>query len=148
MTVYVDNWRERARPGRGRDAIWSHLRVGPGDALAELHSFAGGVGLQRRWFQGKKWPHAHYDVTDTMRQAAIAAGAMPVTWQQQAGRQLRGPASQVTRILATAGVTIWCLGTARNRQPVHPLYQPGGAKLIPYKPLVADRLVSGRRSSI
>ena len=52
-----------------------------------MHAFAGGIGLQRRWFQDKKWPHTHYDVTDTMRRAAIAAGAMPVTWQQ-AGRQM------------------------------------------------------------
>ena len=270
MTVYVDNWRERARTGRGRVAVWSHLRVGPGDALAELHAFATGIGLERRWFQDKTWPHAHYDVTDTVRRAAIAAGAVPVTWQQ-AGRQmlaarrrialdkltileagdrllypptavldltgayryeltrtwcsappvtwlmlnpstadavdddqtiarcarraqrigaggivvvnlfayratrpadlarcpdpvgelndefigqaiaepgrlviagwgthgtLHGRASQVTRMLAMAGVTTWCLGTTKNGQPVHPLYQPGNTKLIRYKPLV------------
>ena len=267
MTVFVDNWRERARPGRGREATWSHLRVGPGDPPAELHAFAARIGLERRWFQDKNWPHAHYDVTDTMRRAAIAAGAVPVTWQQ-AGRQmlaarrrigldkltiletgdsllypptavldptrayryeltrtwssappvtwlmlnpstadavvddptvarcarraqrigaggivivnlfayratrpaelarcpdpvgelndefirqaiaepgrlviagwgahgtLRGRAGQVTRMLATAGVPIWCLGTTRNGQPVHPLYQPASAGPVRYE---------------
>lgn len=46
---------------------------------------------------------------------------------------LRGRAGQVTRMLAAAGITTWCLGTTKNGQPVHPLYQPRDAELVPYR---------------
>ena len=85
MTVYVDDWRQPARVGRLR-ARWSHLTVGPDDSIEELHALAARIGLKRAWFQDKPWPHQHYDVTDTKRQAAIAAGAVPITWRE-AGRQ-------------------------------------------------------------
>ncbi|MEO6089237.1 MAG: DUF4031 domain-containing protein [Umezawaea sp.] len=77
MTVYVDNFRAPARVGRitGR---WSHLVTDNPD-LTELHEFAARIGLQRRWFQtGKHAYRPHYDVTDTKRTAAIAAGAVPI----------------------------------------------------------------------
>ena len=84
MTVYVDDWRQRARVGR-ITARWSHLTVGPGDDLEELHAFAAGIGLRRSWFQDKPWPRAHYDVTDSKRQQAIAAaGAVQLTWREAA----------------------------------------------------------------
>jgi len=85
MTVYVDDWRQPAHVGR-ITARWSHLTVGPYDDLAELHEFAAGIGLRREWFQDKPWPRAHYGVTDAKRRAAIAAGAVPVTWRE-AGQQ-------------------------------------------------------------
>lgn len=83
MTVYVDDWRQRACVGR-ITARWSHLTVGPGDDLGELHAFADRIGLRRSWFQDKPWPRAHYDVTDSKRQQAIAAGAVPVPWREAA----------------------------------------------------------------
>ncbi len=83
MTVYVDDWRQPARVGR-ITARWSHLMVGPGDDLEELHAFAARIGLRRAWFQDKPWPRAHYDVTDSKRQQAIAAGAVPVAWKEAA----------------------------------------------------------------
>ena len=86
MTVYVDDWRQQARVGR-LTARWSHLTVGPDDDLEELHAFAARIGLRRSWFQDKAWPRAHYDVTDSKRQAAIRAGAVAITWRQ-AGRQM------------------------------------------------------------
>jgi hypothetical protein len=80
MTVYVDDMRIPARVGKisGR---WSHLFVGPGEDVQELHDFAAAIGLRRSWFQDR-WPLAHYDVTDSKRQQAIAAGAVPITWRE------------------------------------------------------------------
>lgn len=86
MTVYVDDWQQQARVGR-LNAKWSHLTVGPFDDLAELHAFARRIGLQRRWFQDKPWPRQHYDVTESKRQQAIAAGAVAITWRE-AGQQM------------------------------------------------------------
>ena len=88
MTVYVDDWRQLARAGRITD-WWSHLTVGPDDDLAELHAFAERIGLRRAWFQDKPWPRAHYDVTDSKRRQAIAAGAVPVTWREAARQRTR-----------------------------------------------------------
>ena len=66
MAVYVDaemiEWRGRR---------WCHLVA---DSLSELHAFAKRMGLRREWFQGQR-KHPHYDVTDTMRDKAIALGA-------------------------------------------------------------------------
>lgn len=87
MTVYVDDWRQRARVGR-ITARWSHLTVGPGDDLEELHAFAARIGLRLSWFQDKPWPRAHYDVTDSKRQQAIAAGAVAITWREAGWQRL------------------------------------------------------------
>ena len=86
MTVYVDDWRQPARVGR-ITGTWSHLTVGPHDDINELHAFAARIGLQRSWFQDKPWPRTHYDVTESKRRQAIAAGAEPVTWRA-AGQQM------------------------------------------------------------
>jgi hypothetical protein len=86
MTIYVDDWRQPARVGR-ITARWSHLTVGPHDDIDELHAFAVSIGLRRSWFQDKPWPRAHYDVTESKRQQAIAAGALPITWRE-AGQQM------------------------------------------------------------
>ena len=83
MTVYVDEWRQRARVG-AITARWSHPTVGPGDDPEKLHAFAALIGLRRSWFQDKPWPRANYDVTDSKRQQSLAAGAVPVTWRQAA----------------------------------------------------------------
>jgi hypothetical protein len=81
MTIYVDDWMQPARVGR-LSAKWSHLTVGPFDDIGELHDFAAKIGLQRRWYQDKPWPRQHYDVTESKRQAAIAAGAVAITWRE------------------------------------------------------------------
>ena len=54
---------------RGRR--WSHLVSDT--SLEELHSFADGVGIPRRGFQGD-----HYDVPEEYRDAMIDAGAQLV----------------------------------------------------------------------
>lgn len=94
MTVYVDDARIPARVGRF-SGNWSHLYAGPWDDPAELHALAAAIGLRRAWYQDKPWPRGHYDVTEPRRQAAIAVGAVPVTWPET-GRMMaeardRGP---------------------------------------------------------
>jgi len=78
MTVYVDDFRVRARVGP-YTAYWSHLFTDSVD-IEELHAFAALIGLRRSWFQDKS-SGAHYDVTDTYRQRATAAGAKLVHWR-------------------------------------------------------------------
>lgn len=83
MTVYVDNARIPAAVGRIRGR-WSHLTA---DTKAELNEFAAGLGLKEAWFQtcktrcgreGEPCVHFHYDVTDSVRANAVAAGAMEI----------------------------------------------------------------------
>lgn len=85
MTVYVDDFRAKARVG-GITARWSHLTA---TSVEELHQFAEQIGMRRSWFQGhcKYGPcpsidgvcaHFHYDVVDARRTAAIAAGAVAI----------------------------------------------------------------------
>lgn len=74
MTVLVDRavW-----PARGR--LWCHL---VSDAsLAELHAFAAAVGLPSRAFH-----RDHYDVPAERRDAALAAGALPVSSRELVAR--------------------------------------------------------------
>jgi hypothetical protein len=101
MAVYVDNFRTPARVGgiRGR---WSHLTA---DTTDELHAFAATIGLQRDWYQescktrcapvGKPCPHWHYDVTDSKRGEAIAAGAKAIDIREM------GAITSARRALAT-----------------------------------------------
>jgi len=80
MAVYVDDARIPATVGRIRGR-WSHLFA---DSQVELHAFASRIGLRRSWFQpgrsygGRPSRYWHYDVTDSMRERAIRAGAVPV----------------------------------------------------------------------
>lgn len=87
MSVYVDDARIPARIGKisGR---WSHLTA---DTREELHTFAARIGLRRSWYQictsplcpdPDQCPHWHYDVTESMRQAAVAAGARQIHLRQ------------------------------------------------------------------
>lgn len=74
MTVYVDDMRMKARVGR-LDARWSHLMA---DTDTELHAFAARIGLRRSWAQYPGTWKSHYDVTDSKRAQAIAAGAVAI----------------------------------------------------------------------
>lgn len=66
MTILVDPamW-----PWRGR--LWAHLVSDT--SLEELHAFAHRLGVPDRAFGGD-----HYDITDELRDCAIAEGAVPV----------------------------------------------------------------------
>ena len=67
MALLVDNavW-----PWRGR--LWCHLVSDT--SIDELHVFARRLGIPDRAFQGD-----HYDLTDELRDCAIAEGAVAVT---------------------------------------------------------------------
>ena len=66
MAILVD---EAHWPWRGR--MWAHLVSDT--SVDELTAFAAGLGLPARAFQGD-----HYDITDELRECAIAEGARPV----------------------------------------------------------------------
>lgn len=57
-------------PWRGR--LWCHLVSDT--SVAELQEFARRLGIPDRAFQGD-----HYDLTDELRDCAIAEGAVPVS---------------------------------------------------------------------
>lgn len=60
-------------PWRGR--LWGHLVSDT--SYDELHAFAAQLGIPRRAFQGD-----HYDVPETLREEALALGAVAVTSRQ------------------------------------------------------------------
>lgn len=66
MAVYVDSvdisWRGKR---------WCHMVA---DTIDELHRFADRLGLKRSWFQTKS-RYAHYDITYSVREKALALGA-------------------------------------------------------------------------
>ncbi len=79
MTVYVDELRgypnitgPAARVGKR----WCHLWA-DGD-VDELHAFARGLGVKRRWYQGPRRHFGHYDLTPLRRRHAVEAGATEV----------------------------------------------------------------------
>lgn len=77
MAVYVDDLRMPARVGRIA-ARWSHLMA---DSDEELHRFAASIGLRRSWAQYPGTWKSHYDVTDSKRAQAIAAGAVQIGYR-------------------------------------------------------------------
>ena len=66
--VYVDDAR----------ILWHGMRMSHlwADDVEALHAFAKSIGLRRVWFQDKSLPH--YDVSDSKRDQAILAGAIPL----------------------------------------------------------------------
>lgn len=91
MTVYVDDMRRSATVGR-ITARWSHLFT-DSDDQSELHAFAARLGLRRAWYQGGRWEatapwRCHYDVTDSVRDRALALGAVPITYPQGMAEQI------------------------------------------------------------
>lgn len=96
MTVYVNDWRQRAHVGV-ITARWLHLTAGPGDPLEELHAFAALIGLRRSRVQDKPWPHANYDVTDSKRKKALTAEAVPISWREAARQRSQALPGEVAR---------------------------------------------------
>lgn len=118
MTVYVDNARIPATVGRIR-ARWSHLTA---DNTEELHAFAARIGLRRAWFQTCKRPchktlpcsHWHYDVTESKRTEAIAAGAKSIDIREMAA---------ITTARRVGPRCYYCGPTDNELRP----YGPGGS---------------------
>lgn len=73
MTVYVDH--AFAVGDWGRWSGGGHMQA---DMAEELHTFAARLGLQREWFQTKpgRPEKDHYDLTRSLRERAIAVGAV------------------------------------------------------------------------
>mgnify|MGYP000967534893 CR=1 FL=1 len=85
MTVYVDDMRRRANL-TGRPARWSHLMA---DTRDELMQAALDLGLRFEWIQHAGTHREHFDVTETVRQVAIARGiAQPISYPRQTGELL------------------------------------------------------------
>jgi Protein of unknown function (DUF4031) len=82
LTVYVDDWRQRAIV-RDREDRWSHLLA---DDPEELHAMAAALGIPLRGYQRHRRSPAlnHYDVPETLRLRAIQLGAIPITWREMA----------------------------------------------------------------
>jgi hypothetical protein len=69
MSVYVD----RARNAYGR-MLMCHMIA---DTPDELHAMADRIGIARRWFQQPpKASFWHYDIAQSKRAIAVAAGAI------------------------------------------------------------------------
>jgi hypothetical protein len=82
LTVYVDDWRQRATI-RQRDDRWSHLLADDPD---ELHDMAARLGIPQRGYQRHRRSSAlnHYDLPESLRLQAIELGAVAITWRQLA----------------------------------------------------------------
>jgi hypothetical protein len=57
-------------------------------SVEELHAFACGIGLGRRWFQDG--PRPHYDLRPSRRRAAVSGGAEEVGARELVRRMARG----------------------------------------------------------
>ncbi len=86
LTVYVDDWRQRATI-RDREDRWSHLLSDDED---ELHTLAAQLGIPIRGYQRHRRSAAlnHYDLPESLRLRAIELGAIPITWREM-GRLTR-----------------------------------------------------------
>jgi hypothetical protein len=82
LTVYVDDWRQRATI-RQREDRWSHLLA---DDQGELHAMAARLGIPPRGYQRHRRSTAlnHYDLPESLRLRAIELGAVAVTWRELA----------------------------------------------------------------
>ena len=67
MTLLID---PPNSPGHGR--LWSHLASD--ESFEELHRFAASLGIPQRGFD-----RDHYDIPEEYYDAAVAAGATPVS---------------------------------------------------------------------
>lgn len=88
MTVYVDDMRRPANL-TGRPARWSHLMADGPYAQEQLMQAALALGLRSEWLQHAGTHREHFDVTETVRQRAIAAGiAEPISYPRGTGALL------------------------------------------------------------
>lgn len=98
MTVYVDDMR-RAANLTGRPGRWSHLMADGPYAHEQLMQAALDLGLDPGWIQHEGTHREHFDVTETVRQVAIARGiAEPISYP-------RGTGELLSRKRATAPTT-------------------------------------------
>ncbi|KGB99698.1 DUF4031 domain-containing protein [Burkholderia cepacia] len=78
MTVYVDDM-YRYQVGRLGRMKMSHLIA---DTTDELLAMVRAIGVNPKWIQHAGTGDEHFDIALSKRAAAIAAGAVPVTYRQ------------------------------------------------------------------
>lgn len=114
MTVYVDDM--RAPFGR---LVMCHMIA---DTDGELLEMADRIGVQRRWHQYAGSCRSHFDIAQTKRALALAAGAQPITWRETAAvtRHRRAVAAGHAEPLSIAAI----LGRASSvgRAPMTPCF--------------------------
>jgi len=84
MPVYVDNaFIQATVPNGGRKVTsrWCHMMA---DTREEIDAMALRIGLRLQWRQGSGSVIEHYDLTEPRRAAALAAGAVEITWREGA----------------------------------------------------------------
>lgn len=84
--IYVDDLRKRHKVNGHLMGVWSHMFAHPPDH-DRLVAFAGEIELDSRHIQHPHTDKEHFDVTESKRLLAIAAGAKPVTVKE--GARLR-----------------------------------------------------------
>ncbi|RQR37828.1 DUF4031 domain-containing protein [Burkholderia sp. Bp9142] len=78
MTVYVDDMYLHPAGQFGRMKM-SHLIA---DTTAELLAMVRTIGVNAKWIQHAGTSDEHFDIAMSMRQAAIAAGAVTITYRE------------------------------------------------------------------
>ncbi|MEB2504594.1 DUF4031 domain-containing protein [Burkholderia sp. BCCIQ04A] len=78
MTVYVDDMYRHEIGKFGRMKM-SHLIA---DTTDELLAMVRAIGVNPKWIQHAGTRDEHFDIAISMRAAAIAAGAIPITYRQ------------------------------------------------------------------
>lgn len=76
MTVYVDGVNIRADVPNGARTVrgvWCHMTA---DTREELDAMADRIGLRRAWIQHPGTWKEHYDLTQSKKRLALAAGAV------------------------------------------------------------------------
>lgn len=81
MAVYVDDMKAPFR-----SLVMCHMVA---DSDAELHAMADAIGVARRWHQAPPAHDSHYDIAQSKRGLAVAAGAVEITLRQCAAMNIR-----------------------------------------------------------
>lgn len=84
MAVYVDDAFLSGDWGRWNGG--GHMQA---DTEAELHAFAGRLGMRRAWFQDRprRPEFSHYDLDRDLRDVALANGAIAETIREGSARR-------------------------------------------------------------
>ncbi len=109
MTVYVDNMRARYRR-----MVMSHMIADTDD---ELHAMAARIGVARKWHQTAGG--SHYDICQSKRAAAVAAGAVEITLRQCAAMAYLRRVYKVHGVAPADAVARLQQEYAKNREPAH-----------------------------
>ncbi len=106
MSVYVDDMRAPFRR-----MIMCHMLA---DTDHELHTMAAVIGVARRWHQGARDGNSHYDICLSMREMAVAAGAIEITHREAGCMNWR---RRVTGELGSPGTAYaWAVAEIRKKR--------------------------------